>query len=86
MPQYVAQMNDYKGKTLRQAGISCEKWGPVNPINVMTCWFREHDPGAFSLYDPDGTVISEDYLHRASTIIYKINSKHVKFNIPTRKW
>jgi len=74
MADYVNIMQHYKGQTLRGVNISLDPNGPNNKLNVLTCWFKYYDPGAFLYYYPNYTTISDNFLHRASILSCKINN------------
>jgi hypothetical protein len=85
LPEYVEYLDRYKGLTLREVGITCDLSGPSSKYNLTTWFFKLNDPGAFLLYDPDGTKITDGFLHRASTISYKINAFNAVHGYPIRK-
>ena len=68
MNEYVGHLQHFRGRTLRDAGITVYRNGPLWRANLLTWYFHYHDHGAFMPYYTDGTVITDFYIHRAWTL------------------
>lgn len=78
MVEYSNFLDQHLGKTLRSIGITLDREGPYHRANILTWYFHTNVPGAFVPYDPDGTIISDFFIHRAAT--WQFGAKEIKDN------
>ena len=65
LSEYVAALDPYQGKTLKELNITLNKSAWPSTLNQITWRIHECDPSGFLYYDPDSTIISPQFLHKA---------------------
>lgn len=90
MVQYAQIMEQHKGKPLWAVDITLNRHGPKTRLNLLTWYFHDNDPSAFYLYGPEFTPITDNFIHKAMTLPYKINQEKIPegfyyyYNVPRR--